>query len=303
MLSSIKGGINKFVSLNPFSNKDVLNAYEKREKIGNGASGIVYKCIRNSDNVEFAWKEMEIYELDDGTTNFKFLEYEYKVVQLLNKSANVLQFEVGAVVKDNKNNATTVVMISDLILGIDLERLIYSDVPISDIGKHWIIAQLLYGLQSMKRKNVIHFDIKPSNVMITENYDVTIIDFGSSLIADNNDEKKILSTTTYTNLDTVNGTVNMNTNLSNCDLWAVGCLMYELYHKNWLFKSLDAESHEKLLDDFPNDSKYFEDDDTNDFFLYIMHKSADVGTVPTIDDVIEHPWIKQYVDANKPQVI
>ncbi|HEY5363356.1 MAG TPA: bifunctional protein-serine/threonine kinase/phosphatase [Aestuariivirga sp.] len=46
-----------------------------------------------------------------------------------------------------------------------------------------IVAQIVFGLRAMHRKNILHLDLKPSNVMINAQGLVKLIDFGSSLAA------------------------------------------------------------------------------------------------------------------------
>ena len=52
-----------------------------------------------------------------------------------------------------------------------------------------IVAQIALGLRAMHRKDVLHLDMKPGNVMIDANGLVKIIDFGSSQAASWADEK------------------------------------------------------------------------------------------------------------------
>jgi len=93
--------------------------------------------------------------------------------------------------------------LTEYIEGITLERWIKENPkpPVQDVI--YILAQIEKGLRAMHRREILHQDIKPGNVMIDNNGEAKIIDFGSCFskgiaeIATPLDDHGILGTAGY----------------------------------------------------------------------------------------------------------
>lgn len=297
MLSAI---VNRFVGSNE------LDKYVKIKRIGNGANGDVYLCEK--DGKEYARKEIYLYTYENEKPD-PDSEGEYKLKdKLKSQLLNVVHYEFGGYDKDNNE----VVIISELVDGIDLERLIYSDVKISIPQIKWIVAQLLTGLRSLNSVDIVHFDIKPSNAMITYDYKVKIIDFGTAhSVGDVVNE--INATPNYHNRDVrelsdSEDQKRITDEMKKYDLWCVGCILYELYNREFLFRSLNYNDHIAKLSDFEQNLRdgnhdFFNINDNtddekqmNDFFKFIMQPT--LKDMPSLGQVLEHKWIKDYVHVN-----
>ena len=85
-----------------------------------------------------------------------------------------------------------------------------------------IAYQLLLALNHIHARNIVHRDVKPDNIMLTEDFQVKLIDFG---LADNSVEKSQLNTvvgTPYYIAPEV-----MTGNYGNeCDLWSLGITIF-----------------------------------------------------------------------------
>jgi len=107
---------------------------------------------------------------------------------------------------------------------------------LNDKQKLAVCLQLSEALESIHLKNLIHRDIKPSNVMIGENSNVKLIDFGVSRIAER--------TTTYTHDATgtsrymapelydipLDSNSDKPTRISTkLDIWSTGCTISEIF--------------------------------------------------------------------------
>ncbi len=93
-----------------------------------------------------------------------------------------------------------------------------------------IVSQAVSGLRAFHRLDMLHQDIKPGNIMITNEGLVKIVDFGSTKIAGMADvstpieRKELLGTKHYTAPEyLLNGV-----GTSQSDLFALGCVVYEM---------------------------------------------------------------------------
>ena len=64
----------------------------------------------------------------------------------------------------------------------DLHRIIHSSQDLTDEHVRFFLYQLLRGLKYIHSANVIHRDLKPSNLLVNENCDLKIGDFGTCII-------------------------------------------------------------------------------------------------------------------------
>ena len=140
-------------------------------------------------------------------------------------------------------------------------------------------------------------DLKPGNVMISSASDIKIIDFGSSLFVDGG-EQGTLTTPNYVNKnhDYKNDEQLIDDKQYYLDIWCVGCIMYELYEREFLFNSITPAEHQQMLSDFDNtkDRNIIDGGDAaaNKFFNYIMNSSEP----PSMEDILDHEWIKGNVE-------
>ena len=108
----------------------------------------------------------------------------------------------------------------------------------------WIIYQITYALYVLHNNNIIHNDIKPSNILIDENAVITICDFGSAVYKQ---EDSYSYTRYYAPPEFLNNN-NINRDEAS-DMWALGIIIIELHLKiNGYFKSNSEDrSNEKQL--------------------------------------------------------
>jgi eukaryotic-like serine/threonine-protein kinase len=91
-----------------------------------------------------------------------------------------------------------------------------------------IIEQIARGLRAFHRKEIIHQDLKPENVMIDANGLVKIIDFGSSRAA-GFDEMAASSGATFAGTIDYTAPEQLTERATNrSDIYALGCIAYEL---------------------------------------------------------------------------
>jgi len=115
-------------------------------------------------------------------------------------------------------------IVTDFIQGKTLaQKLLEDDVPFNEAEAAYILNQLASAINHCHSKNIIHCDIKPENIMIDENNNVTLIDFGLSKIY----SKKLLEfscgTPAYMAPECL-----MKKYTDKCDVWSFGIILYIL---------------------------------------------------------------------------
>lgn len=120
-------------------------------------------------------------------------------------------------------------IVMELITGRTLRDLLQSDEQISINRALEITAGILDALEYSHRKGIIHRDIKPGNVMLTETGDVKVMDFGiaralSDVGATMTSTWNIVGTAQYLSPEQATGEVADRRS----DIYSVGCVLYEL---------------------------------------------------------------------------
>ena len=93
---------------------------------------------------------------------------------------------------------------------------------VSECESAFIISQLLLALQHCHQHGVIHRDVKPENVVVSESGKVTLVDFGLAAFSGSRD-LMMAGTTFYMAPEMVLGKYD-----ARVDLWSLGVLSYLL---------------------------------------------------------------------------
>ena len=84
------------------------------------------------------------------------------------------------------------------------------------------MRKLFSALNHMHTQGVIHRDIKPENIMLTQNDELKLIDFGLSQRQEGNKMMKTIAGTPYYMApEVLDGHYD-----SKCDIWSLGVLLY-----------------------------------------------------------------------------
>ncbi len=135
-------------------------------------------------------------------------------------------------------------IITELTIDIIMEYTPYGDLEkfinnnnnkIDEIIINRFIYQINEAIKELHINNIIHCDIKPSNILIFKNFTFKLADMGGCHITSNINEKifKYNGTLSYMSPEMFNN----NGYDYNCDYWAFGCTIYELLIKDKLFSS------------------------------------------------------------------
>ena len=199
--------------------KMLNNRYEVLEKIGNGGMATVYKAKCHILNRYVAIKILK----DEFTTDSEFIKKfntEAQSAASLNHPNIVSIFDVC-----NENNLYYIVM--ELIQGKTLKEIIVEDGKLSWKWSVNIAIQIASALETAHKNSIIHRDIKPHNIIITEDGIAKVTDFGIA---------KAVSNSTITAFGTTIGSVHYFSpeharggfTDAKSDLYSLGIVMYEM---------------------------------------------------------------------------
>lgn len=202
----------------------ILNGrYEIIEKVGIGGMAIVYKAKDIYLKRIVAVKVLKEQYLDDKEFIKKFV-IEAQSVANLNNQNIVKIYDVGQHV-DGDKIYNYIVM--EYINGKTLNELIKENGRLNSNAVVSISKQIANALDCAHKHHIIHRDIKPHNIIIDENLNVKVTDFGIARIATS-------STITYTS--SVLGTVHYISPEQakgkfideKSDIYSLGVVMYEM---------------------------------------------------------------------------
>ena len=195
------------------------NRYKILEKIGNGGMATVYKALDQILNRYVAVKVLR----EEFTTDEEFIKRfnaEAQSAARLTHPNIVSVYDVG-----QEYNIYYIVM--ELIQGKTLKQIIEEDGFLSWKWSVNIAIQIASALEMAHKNKIIHRDIKPHNIMITEDGVAKVTDFGIA---------KAVSNSTITAFGTTLGSVHYFSpeharggyTDSKSDLYSLGVVMYEM---------------------------------------------------------------------------
>jgi serine/threonine protein kinase len=207
------------------SNAENVSAkgYERLDRIGAGGQATVYRARAKSDNSLVAIKYLNNTPADDDR---RFFLQKFKTQILVGttiRHPNCVRIFGG----DPNNNPPF--LIEELIVGNTLrDRMVSGRLPFEECVR--ILGATCDALFYLHRRNLIHRDVKPSNIMLGANNLVKLIDFGLIRIAGAPRITQIgmcLGTPHYMSREQVLGDSSRITFQS--DLYSLGVVAYEMF--------------------------------------------------------------------------
>jgi serine/threonine protein kinase len=127
---------------------------------------------------------------------------------------------------------------------------------LTDEDKKYIIIQLFKALNIAHQNFVIHRDIKPENILLNDEYQLRIADFGLAMVSTESkitQDSSIVGTPSYMSPEQLRGEKTYHT-----DLFSAGIVAYELYTgKNPFSGNSVSETVNKILN-YNESSNYFD---------------------------------------------
>jgi serine/threonine protein kinase len=195
-----------------------IGKYEIVRLLGRGGMGAVYQALDPVLEREVALKVMLPETAGDPEQKQRF-EREARAVARLSHPSVVTVFDLGY----HTDGSPYIVM--ELLRGQDLLARVRKEPPLSLKEKLTIVAQVLDGLGHAHKAGIVHRDVKPANVFLTDEGSARIMDFGIAFFTSSAaTSRSVLGTVGYMSPEQVRG----ERVDGRSDLFSVGSLLCEL---------------------------------------------------------------------------
>ena len=195
------------------------NRYELLEKIGEGGMAIVYRAKDHLLNRNVAVKILKEEFSSDGEFVEKF-KREAAAAASLSDNNIVNIYDVGT-----QKDINYIVM--ECVIGKTLKQVIKEEKKIPPARAVEVAIQIAKALKCAHKNNIIHRDIKPHNILVTEDGIVKVTDFGIAKASDSvtiTNSNKIMGSAHYFSPEQAKGSVvDFRT-----DIYSLGIVMYEM---------------------------------------------------------------------------
>ncbi len=213
---------------------DIIDGkYQLISKIGSGGTSVVYKALRLADN-----KTVAIKIVKEGLENNKENErHFYLEIEALYKMSHRNIRRILATGQWNES----LYMVTEYIDGKTLKEIIAEGNMTLKESVDYAL-QIVAGIEHAHRKNIIHRDIKPQNVIVANDGTVKIVDFGIARMTSQTTRtmtgKDVVGSVHYLSPEQAKGTQVDHRS----DIYSFGILLYEMFTGKVPFEGTEAVS-------------------------------------------------------------
>lgn len=205
--------------------KHVLRKYEIQQKLGKGAYGVVWKSVDKKTRDVVALKK--IFDAFQNATDAQRTFREIMFLQEVNNHENIIRL-LNVLKAENDRDIYLIFEYMET----DLHAVIRANI-LEDIHKQFIMYQLFKALKYMHSAELLHRDVKPSNLLLNSECQMKIADFGlaRSLTSITDDETSApiltdyVATRWYRAPEILLGSTRYTFGV---DTWSSGCILGEL---------------------------------------------------------------------------
>ena len=201
------------------------------EKLGQGTFGIVVLATHQITGEKVAVKILEKEKILQEADKTR-IEREIKILKNMHHNNIVHLYDI-------KETSSSLYIIMEYISGKELFDYIISKKRLSEIESCNFYQQIISGIEYLGKIKVVHRDIKPENLLLDEQKNIKIVDFGLSNIYPKNE---LLSTACgspcYAAPEMINGEAYMGLRV---DIWSSGIVLFAMLCGYLPFEDEDNE--------------------------------------------------------------
>lgn len=272
-----------------------VSCYEiyKNRVLGTGSYSVVYlgKCLDNSKVNKYNLKDSMVAIKKINMTNLtdraiKMIREEIRVSKQLMEDPHPHIITFVDIIDD----IDTIYIVMEHCDGGDLSKLLIK--PMRENIVKYYLDQIIDGLIYTSSRNIIHRDIKPKNILLTNNMTtIKICDFGLAKIKDSSMSRinTVCGSPLYMAPEILSEK-NYNTGV---DIWAVGMILYEMFYGfHPLYKCKDMDELKTYMKN--NDIKIPQSTHITIEGIKLLKSLLEKNDVMriTIQDIKDNVWLK-----------
>ncbi|MEU4232680.1 serine/threonine-protein kinase [Nonomuraea sp. NPDC026600] len=214
----------------------IANRYRLLSPLGQGGMGTVWRAVDELLRQEVAVKEVRLPpELDQAAR----AELTERTLREARAAARLRSHPSIVTVLDVVMDGGRPWIVMELINGRSLDQIVRQDGPTSPSRTAWVGQHVLDALTAAHSMGVLHRDVKPGNVLITQDGRVLLTDFGIATVAGD-------AALTQTGL--LNGSpgyiaperLRGEADGPSADLWSLGATLYTVVEGGPAFSGMNA---------------------------------------------------------------
>lgn len=213
---------------------EIGTRYQILKPIGQGSYGVVCSAIDTLTGKKVAIKKIK-KAFEHGIDTKRLLR-EIKLLRHLQHPNLIAIQDILRPASYEKYD--DVYMVSEH-MDTDLHKILRSPQPLTDRHIQYFLYQILRGLRYIHSAQVLHRDLKPSNLLLNENCQLKICDFGLARAIHEECEHHLTSYVVTRWYRAPELLLQDKDYTKAIDVWSVGCIMAELIGRKPLFQGKD----------------------------------------------------------------
>lgn len=219
-----------------------FNEYVVKKKMGNGTFGDVFKIEQKDSQKIFAAKISPIKINNNENKQNENAINEYEILKLINHP-NIIKFYDAFEIECKENEKLFVIILEYCSNGSMLEYVNNRKFK-NKTEKKKMMKDIITAVFFLHEMNIAHCDLKLENIMIDENFNIKLIDFGLSKNFSGKYNKRIVGSPAYAAPELFINKKKVD--FFKADIWSLGVVLYAMSERKLPYKNI----HETLKIDF-----------------------------------------------------
>ena len=270
----------------------------EKDKIGNGAFGDLYLSHHKKDNKPYAIKHISKQRVVNEGCPLAIIYQEISIQLMLNHPNIVRLYSYYENQKD-------IYLIEEYLPNGNLFTKIHKNKHLNEKDSFHYFIQMTNAITFLHENDFVHRDIKPENILLDENNNIKLCDFGWCVSLHQNEKRTTFCGTFEYMAPEIVCEENYDAAV---DIWALGILLYEMLHGYSPFRSLEQNDEEEYKGIFRNILKmeYTIDDKLNIskecVQLIKLLLEGDSGERISAQEIYFSKWVRKFEEIERKKI-